>query len=141
MRIRAEWSEVTVRGTERFRGEAWRQARLNGLAVRGYQATEAEQRVLVRTLGRRESAGASVVVDTEESRPPPAPDSHHQDAGQALVLHPFAQTLRRILLGVSSIMAVILTGTRPGRLPRILCGFRLVMVCGRSGGRILEACP
>jgi putative DNA primase/helicase len=77
------WSEVTVRGTERFRGEAWRQARLNGLAVRGYQATEAEQRVLVRTLGRRESAGASVVVDTEESRPPPAPDSHHQDAGQS----------------------------------------------------------
>ena len=76
------WSEVTVRGTERFRSEAWRQARLNGLAVRGYQATEVEQRELVRTLGRRESAGASVVVDTEESRQPPAPDGHHQDAGQ-----------------------------------------------------------
>jgi hypothetical protein len=77
------WSEVTVRGTERFRSEAWRQARLNGLAVRGYRATEAEERELVRTLGRREAAGASVVVDTEESRPPPAPDSHHQDAGQS----------------------------------------------------------
>jgi hypothetical protein len=77
------WSEVTVRGTERFRSEAWRQARLNGLAVRGYQATEAEQRELVRTLGRREAAGASAVVDTEESPQSPASDSHHQNAGQS----------------------------------------------------------
>jgi hypothetical protein len=77
------WSEVTVRGTERFRSEAWRQARLNNLAVRGYQASEAEQRELVRTLGRREAAGTSVVVDTEDSRPPPAPDGPHQDAGQS----------------------------------------------------------
>jgi hypothetical protein len=77
------WSEVAVRGTERFRSEAWRQARLNGLAVRGYRATEAEQRELVRTLGRREAAGTSVVVDTEDFRQPPAPDSHHQDAGQS----------------------------------------------------------
>jgi putative DNA primase/helicase len=77
------WSEVTVRGTERFRSEAWRQARLNGLAVRGYRASEAEERELVRTLGRREAAGTSVVVDTEESRPPPEPNSHHQDVGQS----------------------------------------------------------
>jgi hypothetical protein len=77
------WSEVTVRGTERFRSEAWRQARLNGLAVRGYQATEAEQRELVRALGRREAAGASEVVDAEESRQSPASDSHHQNAGQS----------------------------------------------------------
>ena len=77
------WSEVTVRGTERFRSEAWRQARLNGLAVRGYQATEAEQRELVRTLGRREAAGASAVVDTEESRRPSVSDGPHQDGGQS----------------------------------------------------------
>jgi hypothetical protein len=77
------WSEVTVRGTERFRSEAWRQARLNGLAVRGYRATEAEERELVRTLGRREAAGTSVVVDTEESRQRPAVDRHHpENAGQ-----------------------------------------------------------
>ena len=77
------WSEVTVRGTERFRSEAWRQARLNGLAVRGYRATEAEERELVRALGRREAAGTSVVVDTEQSRQPPAPDGHRHDPGQS----------------------------------------------------------
>ena len=47
------WSEVTVRGTERFRKEAWFAARLAGLEVRGYQPTEFEQGRLVRTLGRQ----------------------------------------------------------------------------------------
>ena len=37
------WTEVTVTGTERFRQEAWRQARLEGLAVRGYRPTDIEQ--------------------------------------------------------------------------------------------------
>jgi putative DNA primase/helicase len=46
------WSEVTVSGTERFRPEAWRQARLEGLAVRGYRPTELEQAQLVRALSR-----------------------------------------------------------------------------------------
>jgi hypothetical protein len=36
------WTEVTVTGTERFRQEAWRQARLAGLGVRGYRPSEAE---------------------------------------------------------------------------------------------------
>ena len=33
------WQEITVEGTERFRKEAWHQARLLGLAVRGYKPT------------------------------------------------------------------------------------------------------
>src|SRR5207253_8768535 len=46
------WTGVTVTGTERFRQEAWRQARLAGLAVRGYRPSDAEQAQLVRALGR-----------------------------------------------------------------------------------------
>ena len=46
------WTEVTVTGTERFRQEAWRQARLAGLGVRGYRPSEAEQAQLIRAMGR-----------------------------------------------------------------------------------------
>ena len=46
------WTEVTVSGTERFRQEAWRQARIAGLAVRGYKPSEVEQQQLIRALGR-----------------------------------------------------------------------------------------
>src|SRR6266404_1117920 len=37
------WSEVTVRGTERFRREAWLAARTAGIEVRGYKPTEFER--------------------------------------------------------------------------------------------------
>jgi putative DNA primase/helicase len=47
------WTEVTVRGTERFRKEAWLAARLAGLDVRGYLPSEFEQGHLVRTLARQ----------------------------------------------------------------------------------------
>jgi hypothetical protein len=46
------WSEITVRGTERFRKDVWFAARLAGLEVRGYRPTEFEQAHLVRTLSR-----------------------------------------------------------------------------------------
>jgi Large polyvalent protein-associated domain 7 len=46
------WTEVTVSGTERFRQEAWRQARMAGLEVRGYKPDEVEQQQLIRALGR-----------------------------------------------------------------------------------------
>ena len=42
------WTEVTVTGTERFRQEAWRQARIAGLNVRGYKPTDIEQAQLIR---------------------------------------------------------------------------------------------
>jgi len=34
------WSEVTVSGTESFPREAWRQARLSGLDVRGWTSQD-----------------------------------------------------------------------------------------------------
>jgi putative DNA primase/helicase len=46
------WTEVTVSGTERFRQEAWRQARMAGLEVRGHKPSEVEQQQLIRALGR-----------------------------------------------------------------------------------------
>jgi len=48
------WSEISVRGTERFRKEAWFAARTAGLDVRGYRPSEFEQAHLVRTLARDE---------------------------------------------------------------------------------------
>jgi hypothetical protein len=47
------WTEVTARGTERFRQQAWTAARLAGIEVRGYNATEFERDDLGRTLKRR----------------------------------------------------------------------------------------
>ena len=47
------WNEVTVSGTDRFRREAWRQARLAGLEVRGYKPTAVEQAQLVRAIAAR----------------------------------------------------------------------------------------
>jgi putative DNA primase/helicase len=46
------WNEITVRGTERFRKEAWVAARLAGLEVRGYRPTEFEQSRVARMLAR-----------------------------------------------------------------------------------------
>lgn len=48
------WHEITVRGTERFRKEAWVQASLVGLQVRGYNPSEVEQTRVVRTLAREQ---------------------------------------------------------------------------------------
>jgi hypothetical protein len=65
------WTEVTVRGTERFRKEAWLAARLAGLDVRGYRPSEFEQGHLVRTLGRQ---GPAPAIDSLAAgdRPTPA---------------------------------------------------------------------
>src|SRR5580658_114225 len=69
------WTEVTVTGTERFRQEAWRQARIAGLAVRGYRPSDAEQAQLIRALGRdllRSSERVdSISADVGMAVPPP----------------------------------------------------------------------
>jgi putative DNA primase/helicase len=44
------WKEITVRGTDAFRREAWFAARQLGLDVHGYRPTEVEQARLVRTI-------------------------------------------------------------------------------------------
>ena len=48
------WESISVKGTERFRKEAWFQAKLVGLQVRGYVPSEVEQSRLVRALARRQ---------------------------------------------------------------------------------------
>lgn len=50
------WNEIAVSGTERFRREAWQQARLAGLTVRGYKPNAVEQAQLVRAFARRSDA-------------------------------------------------------------------------------------
>jgi hypothetical protein len=70
------WTEVTVTGTERFRQEAWRQARMAGLAVRGYRPSEVEQAQLARSLARNISRSGervdSISADAV-AHPPPGP--------------------------------------------------------------------
>jgi hypothetical protein len=70
------WTEVTVSGTDRFRQEAWRQARMAGLEVRGYKPSEVEQQQLIRALGRNLQRPADG-VDAVAADPPAsaAPDT------------------------------------------------------------------
>lgn len=76
------WTEVTVSGTERFRQEAWRQARLEGLAVRGWRPTDEQQAQLIRALARNLaragdaiSAGAQSAAPAQSTVPRQAPSS------------------------------------------------------------------
>lgn len=66
------WTEVTVSGTERFRQEAWRQARMAGLSVRGYRPSDPEQAQLIRALARNLSMPVSRRTDTisADTQPP-----------------------------------------------------------------------
>ncbi len=80
------WSEVTVRGTERFRKEAWFAARLAGLEVRGYRPSEFEQGHLVRTLGRQGPAPAHDSVSAGSSPPPSGPDPHVSEKRRSLMI-------------------------------------------------------
>jgi hypothetical protein len=69
------WTEVSVTGTERFRHEAWRQARLAGLAVRGYRPSEVDQTQLIRALARKDTPPAERVDSVSADAPsdPPTP--------------------------------------------------------------------
>ena len=67
------WSEITVRGTERFRREAWFAAQKLGIEVRGYKATEFERSRLVRGMSRQ-GPGPTEDSITPGERPPP-PDA------------------------------------------------------------------
>jgi hypothetical protein len=72
------WSEITVRGTERFRKEAWFAARAVGLHVRGYQSSEFERGHLVRTLGRERSASSNEAA-LASAHAPQQPDTDTRD--------------------------------------------------------------
>jgi putative DNA primase/helicase len=79
------WSEVTVSGTERFRQESWRQCRLAGLAVRGYQANDPEKDAMIRAMARNLAQPASSREDTisAETRASQSPASSRAPAPAA----------------------------------------------------------
>lgn len=64
-----DWNEITVRGTERFRKEAWFAARLAGLEVRGYKPSELEEERVARTLGRQNAVDAGETPVAPPARP------------------------------------------------------------------------
>src|ERR1700728_890142 len=71
------WSEITVRGTERFRKEVWFAAKLQGIEVRGYRPSEFEQGRVARTIGRERVAPEDTVTPgaapTLAADPPASP--------------------------------------------------------------------
>ncbi len=71
------WNEITVRGTERFRKDAWTAARLAGLEVRGYRPTEFEQERVARLLAR----GRDGVAPEQPDSPPLSRASPESTAG------------------------------------------------------------
>ena len=71
------WNEITVRGTERFRKDAWTAARLAGLEVRGYRPTEFEQERVARLLAR----GRDGMAPKQPERPPTTRSSPESTAG------------------------------------------------------------
>ncbi len=64
------WDEITVRGTEAFRREAWREGLKAGLEVRGYRASEPERAARVRAMARREGRQMELGVTEVASEPP-----------------------------------------------------------------------
>jgi hypothetical protein len=51
------WNDIALKGSERFRKEAWQQAHLAGLTARGYRPTDLERAQLVRLMGRGRDEG------------------------------------------------------------------------------------
>jgi|HubBroStandDraft_3_1064219.scaffolds.fasta_scaffold80709_2 hypothetical protein len=82
------WTEVTVTGTERFRQEAWRQARMAGLSVRGYKPSDIEQAQLIRTLARNltHSAERGDSVSSEVAAAPLRPETAVQVSAEPVKL-------------------------------------------------------
>lgn len=77
------WTELSVRGTERFRQEAWRQARAAGLTVQGYRPTDLEQAALERRVAARRAREASAAAASSETSEqirgePPSADTSPQ---------------------------------------------------------------
>jgi len=67
------WKEIALGGSERFRKEAWQQANLAGLSVRGYRPSELERAQLVRLIGRERGDGRESALPPSSAaseRPP-----------------------------------------------------------------------
>jgi len=85
------WTEIAITGTERFRKEAWQQAKLSGLAVRGYRPSDLERAQLARLIARERDLGPTT-PSTEYSAPsersatqvPAAEEAVRADARQSV---------------------------------------------------------
>ena len=78
------WQEISVEGTERFRQEAWRQGRLAGLAVRGYNPSLDERSEVIRGLSRREEKREDAAsVPSTPSQATTAAPSNEVEEGQS----------------------------------------------------------
>jgi hypothetical protein len=62
------WGEVRVRGSERFRREAWAAAQTAGIEIRGYKPSEFEQSRLARTIAQQSATHSPRVAES-----PPTP--------------------------------------------------------------------
>jgi hypothetical protein len=90
------WKEITVSGTDNFRQNAWLEASLSGIKVRGYEPREADKQILAELQQRAKPANVITAVEhehkrdqpRESGRPPaePAPQRKHID-GDALTTH------------------------------------------------------
>lgn len=72
------WDTVAISGSKTFRKEAWQQANMAGLTVRGYRETDLERALLARRMGRdredgREAASPSAPAPSERPAPRSAP--------------------------------------------------------------------
>jgi hypothetical protein len=56
------WDGIALGGTERFRKEAWQQAKVAGLSVRGYRPSELERAQLARLIGRERDEGREPLI-------------------------------------------------------------------------------
>ena len=61
------WNDIALKGTDRFRKEAWQQANLAGLTVRGYRPSELERAQLVRLIGRERDEGRDSTLPQAEA--------------------------------------------------------------------------
>jgi hypothetical protein len=59
------WKEITVSGTDDFRRNAWLEASLNGIRVRGYEPREADKQLLADLQERHKPANLITVVERE----------------------------------------------------------------------------
>ncbi|MBC7602695.1 MAG: hypothetical protein H7255_08560 [Ramlibacter sp.] len=90
------WKEITVSGTDDFRRNAWIEASLHGVKVKGYEPREADKQILAELQQRTTPTNAITAAEQEQKRDKPsvsartqaepAPQRKHID-GDALTAH------------------------------------------------------
>ena len=86
------WKEITVTGTEEFRRTAWLEARVNGLAVKGYEPREADKQMLA-GLVPPEAAKNAVTLKSPNIEPPRSAEPVSHGKRQAEGVHVDGDTL------------------------------------------------